>query len=83
MTENTHTVELRREGGGVVARVDVPADRYGENIYIIIDGREYGSVWVHDDGDTPVVTLGQFKPESFAWEDCNDLRPIDLDMPPS
>lgn len=47
---------------------------YGNNLYIELDGREFGSLWLHDEDGEPVLSLGQYDEDTQGWEPRNDLR---------
>lgn len=48
------------------------AEYYG-NIYLLIDGQEYGSLFVHRDGERITITLGRYSPDRRQWEEVNPL----------
>lgn len=56
----------------------------GGNLYISIDGKEYGSLFFFREADGTVsVTLGAFDPDEQGWEEKNPLRgPWDATLPP-
>lgn len=54
----------------------------GGNLYLMIDGREYGSLFFQHDPKTgnAVVTLGAYNPEAMDWDEHCELRaPIDYE----
>jgi hypothetical protein len=71
-------IDVTREGGGCgddYAGGAVAAQ--GGNLYLYIDGREMGSLWItYDDDGTPKITLGQYDEESQGWEERSEVLPI-------
>lgn len=55
----------------------------GGNLYLNIDGKEYGSLFFFaDDDGTVVITLGAFVPRTQDWQDKNPLKgPIPFEEP--
>ena len=49
---------------------------YAGNIYLHIDGKEYGSLYIHHDQDGPLIELGQYDPDADEWVQRAQLRPI-------
>lgn len=56
---------------------DLDETVYGGNLYLTIDGRLYGSLYVRYDNVAghPVITLGQLDAETQMWEPCNEIGP--------
>ncbi len=46
---------------------------YGGNLYLHLDGQEYGSLFFYVTGGRPRIELGQFQPETQQWEPANPL----------
>lgn len=48
----------------------------GGNLYLVIDGKEYGSLFFQHDPKTgnAVVTLGAYNPNAMDWEPNAELR---------
>ena len=46
--------------------------------YLHIDGKEYGSLYIHHDQDGPLIELGQYDPDADEWVQRAQLRPIRL-----
>lgn len=46
---------------------------YGGNLYMHIDGQEYGSLFFYTVAGKARVELGQFLPEVQQWESVNPL----------
>lgn len=46
---------------------------YNGNVYLHIDGQEYGSLFIYAVGGRPRIELGQFLPEAQQWESVNPL----------
>lgn len=46
---------------------------YGGNIYLHIDGQEYGQLFFYTENGQPRIELGQFTPASQQWEPANPL----------
>lgn len=65
------TIDITREDGGVgddYAGGEVAAQ--GGNLYLAIDGQEFGSLWItYGEDGTPKITLGQYDPETEGWEE--------------
>ena len=51
-------------------------ETWGGNVYLYVDGEEYGSLFVHQHDGKTLVTLGQYDDETQEWVTRNDLRPI-------
>lgn len=53
----------------------------GGNLYIVIDGKEYGSLWFHERDGQPQITLGQFVAEDqHMWDERNPItEPVKYD----
>lgn len=65
-------IDVTDEGGW--AGGDLSAN--GGNLYLYIDGKEMGSIWIQYDADGPKVTLGQYDPETMDWEERSTVRHI-------
>jgi hypothetical protein len=66
-------IELGEPDTGYFDGADLGAT--GGNIYINIDGKEYGSLFFYREADGTVsVTLGAFDPDTQGWENKNPLR---------
>lgn len=46
---------------------------YGGNLYLHIDGAEYGQLFFYTENGQPRIELGQFTPASQQWEPANPL----------
>lgn len=46
---------------------------YGGNLYLYLDGQEYGSLFFYTVDGKPRTELGQFRPEPQQWESVNLL----------
>lgn len=46
---------------------------YGGNLYLYLDGQEYGSLFFYTVDGKPRIELGQFRPEPQQWESVNPL----------
>jgi len=46
---------------------------YGGNLYLHIDGHEYGSLFFYTVDGKPRIELGQFTPATQQWEPANPL----------
>ncbi|EHB45827.1 MULTISPECIES: hypothetical protein [Mycolicibacterium] len=79
------TVEID-SGAGVPVTVDLgTANEYGDfdeaayegNLYLTINGRLYGSLYIRHDADAghPTITLGQYDPAAQQWEPRNEIGP--------
>lgn len=49
---------------------------YAGNIYLYVDGREYGSLFIHHDDQGPIIELGQFDETSDEWVTRAALRAL-------
>lgn len=50
---------------------------YNGNIYLHIDGREYGSLYITRGADgAPQITLGQFREDAEEWVPANPIQEI-------
>lgn len=50
---------------------------YSGNIYLHIDGREYGSLFItRGENGAPQITLGQFQEAADEWVPANPIREI-------
>lgn len=71
---------------GELARVDVTNEdgwaggdlsANGGNLYLYIDGRELGSLFIsYDEHGRPSITLGQYDPETEGWEERVTIKHI-------
>ncbi len=59
------------EGHGFYDDGDLAA--YGGNLYLYLDGQEYGSLFFYTVDGKPRIELGQFRPEPQQWESVNPL----------
>lgn len=50
---------------------------YEGNLYLTINGRLYGSLYIRHDADAghPTITLGQYDPAAQQWEPRNEIGP--------
>lgn len=46
---------------------------YGGNLYLHIDGQEYGQLFFYTENGQPRIELGQFTPANQQWEPANPL----------
>ena len=54
-------------GGGLASQ--------GGNLYLEIDGKELGSLWItYDEKGEPKITLGQYDPESGDWVERSSVQ---------
>lgn len=60
-----------KEGVGFFDDADFAA--YGGNIYLHIDGVEYGQLFFYTVDGKPRIELGQFIPAAQQWEPVNPL----------
>jgi hypothetical protein len=83
---STSTVVEIDAGTGVPVTVDLGiANEYGDydeagyegNLYLRINGRLYGSVYVRHDAAAahPTITLGRYDPATQQWEPRNEIGP--------
>ena len=49
---------------------------YAGNIYLYVDGREYGSLFIYHDDQGPVIELGQFDETADEWVTRAALRAL-------
>lgn len=70
------TIDVTRDGDSIYAAGDLTAT--GGNLYLHIDGKEFGSLFITYDGEdgVPTITLGQFDPETQDWETRAEIRAI-------
>lgn len=71
-------IELRTDPDshrGIIASLDHEGDLAltGGNLYIFIDGQEYGSLYFYGERGEPRIMLGQFAAEEDEWVDRNPL----------
>ena len=45
----------------------------GGNLYIVIDGKEYGSLFFMQEDGKPTVTLGQYDERYMCWVEHNPI----------
>jgi hypothetical protein len=73
-------------GSGTPASIDLgTANEYGDfdeaghegNLYLRINGRLYGSLYIRHDAAAghPTITLGQYDPATQLWEPRNEIGP--------
>lgn len=53
---------------------------YAGNIYLYVDGREYGSLFIHHDEHGPIIELGQFDETADEWVTRAALRALPTDV---
>lgn len=53
---------------------------YGGNLYLRIDGQEYGSLFFYTVDGNVRIELGQFLPEPQQWEPVNPLTTTVADL---
>ena len=72
------TMSLPTSNDGYVEEGDLGLS--GGNLYIIIDGKEYGSLWFHERDGQPEIALGQFVDEALMWDERNPItEPVKYD----
>ncbi len=50
---------------------------YSGNVYLHIDGREYGSLFIHRGPDgAPQISLGQYQDDAEEWVEANPIQAI-------
>ena len=55
---------------------------YSGNIYLHIDGREYGSLYItRGPNGAPQITLGQFRDDAEEWVQANPIHAIPRPLP--
>lgn len=73
------TLDLPTDERGYVEEGDLGLS--GGNLYIVIDGKEYGSLWFHERDGQPEIALGQFIAEDqHMWDERNPItEPVKYD----
>jgi hypothetical protein len=87
---STSTIVKIDAGTGVPVTIDLgAASEYGDyddagyegNLYLRINGRLHGSLYIRHDAATshPTLTLGQYDPATQQWEPRNEIGPEESD----
>ncbi|MBU8826550.1 MULTISPECIES: hypothetical protein [Mycobacteriaceae] len=82
----THTIVEIDQGTATPITFDLgTANEYGDfdaaayegNLYLSINGRLYGSLYIRHDAAAghPTITLGQYDPATQQWEPRNEIGP--------
>lgn len=81
------TIDLDVEGHPVSYELGTSDDygefsdaAYGGNVYLTLNGRLYGSLFVHLNGAGEIILrLGQFDQATGQWEERNNIGPEQAD----
>lgn len=71
-------IQLADGRGKVLATISTTQLPYDGNLYLHLDGAEYGSLWIRrQPSGVPAVTLGAFDPDADEWAASETLlKPI-------
>lgn len=76
-------IEFRDPEGGKVGSVDLGEfDEVGslgiDNVYVYVNGVEFGSLWVHpaEEDGALVLSVGQYDEVEDQWVERSTLRPL-------
>lgn len=76
------TLKLTDMYGRTLAEIDLgePDERgyfNNDNVFLVIDGRDYGSLFIHPQEDgTPTIALGQYDQEQEWWIERNPITAL-------